>query len=151
MVFYHVPYTNCLVHHPEGKFSLQNPDHHQLMAAVVSVPSTEVGASSTQHATDRCLEHCQTTDVAHRGVSAKGFETCSCTLSLCTTAVRQPHSSPGKWQHRQSTVTMQEGLFIHIPAGLCATSSTGPRYPVKTVLIPCLYEFHPGLVSFKTA
>lgn len=93
-----------------------------LLAAVGSVRSTVVGTSNTQQATDRSPEHRQTTEVAGRGVSTKGFETWSCILSLCPRAVGHPQSSPGKWQHRRSTTAMQEGLFVHISTGLCATS-----------------------------
>lgn len=140
-----VPYTTLRVNSPYKKQSTTSTS----LGAVV--PRTVPGTSSAQLATDRWPGHCQPMDMVCRGVSAKGFETWSCTLSLCPTAARQAQSSPGKWQHRHSTTTMHEALFVHIPAGLCATSSTEPRYPVKPASIPCLYEFHLGLASFRTA
>lgn len=106
-----------------------------LLSAVVSVPSTVVGTSSTQHATDRLSEHCQT--MAWSGMQrALRLGPVSCPF------VPELWGTPKAVQASGSTDTALppcRRACLSAYLRVCVLHpSTGHRYPVQPVSIPCI-------------
>lgn len=152
VVFYHVPYTNCFLYHPEGKSSLQKPDHYHLTGC--SGVSAQYSGWYFQYPTGYRQVAWAPPD--HRSGRQRSEHKGLWDLVLYLVPLSQSCGAPPKLSRQVAAQTQHRchaggPVCPHIYRFVCHIPPTGPRHPVKPVSIPRTYQFHRGLVSFRTA